>query len=290
MKIVIIGASGFLGTKLFNIFSKSNEVIGTYSKNKRDNLAQLDATNEQEVKDFILKQKPDFVIDTIALTSSVACEKDPVLCELLNYRTAKNVVEACKLLDIPMVFFSSTYIFDGEKGDYTEEDVPIPLNEYGKTKIMAEQELLKYPKSIIIRVDIMYGFNGKSEKNGVFGGSILSGNEVKLREPDQLRTPVLVEDVARAIMFLVEKNQNGIFHVAGKDKIQMIDFLRSLEKIVRNESKVSEEMDKSIKPPVQAPFNATFDTSKIEKLGFKFTNFEEGLKELKKQYQMELVG
>ncbi len=284
MKIVIIGASGFLGTKLMNVFFKDNEVIGTYSKNKKDDLVQLDATNEQEVKDFLLKYKPDLVIDTIALTSSVACEKDPALCKLLNYQTAKNIVEACKLINATMVFFSSTYIFDGEKGNYSEEDVPNPLNEYGKTKIMAEQELLKYPKSIIIRVDIMYGFNGKNEKNGVFGGSILTGNEVKLREPNQLRTPVFVEDVPRAILFLVGGEQNGIFHLAGKDKVKMMDFLKSLEKIVRNDSKIVEDMDKTSVAPVKAPFNATFDTSKMENLGFRFSSFEEGLKELRKQY------
>ncbi len=285
MKIVIIGASGFLGTKLMNILSKNNKVIGTYSKNKKENLVQLDATNEQEVKEFLLKNKPDLVIDTIALTSSVACEKDPALCKLLNYQTAKNIVEACKLINVPMIFMSSTYIFDGKSGDYSESDVPIPLNEYGKMKILAEQELLKYPKSIILRVDIMYGFNGKNEKNGVFGGSILTGNEVKLREPNQMRTPVFVEDVSRAILFLAEKKQNGIFHVAGKDKVKMMDFLKSLEKIVRNDTKIVEDMDKTSVAPVKAPFNATFNTSKMEKLGFKFSSFEEGLKELRKQYQ-----
>lgn len=285
MKIAIIGASGFLGTKIMSILSKTNEVVGTYSKNKKENLVPLDAANYQEVKEFLLKHKPEVVIDTIALTSSVACEKDPKLCELLNYQTAKNIVEACKLINATMIFFSSTYIFDGEKGNYSEEDIPIPLNEYGKTKIMAEREILKYPNSIIIRVDIMYGFNGKNEKNGVFGGSILSGNEVKLRTPDQMRQPLFVEDVIEAIVFLLKNEKRGVFNLAGKDRVKMIDFLKGLEKIVRKDSLVSVNTEKSQDIVVQAPFNATFDTSKIEGLGFKSHSFEDGLKILKGQYE-----
>lgn len=283
MKIAIIGGSGFLGTKLMNILSKDNEVIGTYSKNKKENLVQLDATNEHKVKDFLLKHKPDVVIDTIALTSSVACEKDPILCKLLNYQTAKNILEGCKLINATMVFFSSTYIFNGEKGNYGEEEIPTPLNEYGKTKIMAEKEILKYPNSIIIRVDIMYGFNSKNEKNGVFGGSILSGNKTELRIPDQLRQPLFADDVPDTILFLLKKEKKGIFNLAGKTKIKMIDFLKSMEKIIREESLVSISSDQN-QSHVQMPFNATLNTSKIENLGFKIHSFEEGLKLLKKQY------
>lgn len=285
MKIAIIGASGFLGTKLMNVLSKEHEVIGTYSNNKKDSLLRLDATNEIEVKQFLLKNKPELVIDTIALTSSVVCEKDPSLCEALNYKTAKNILEACKIINAKMVFFSSTYIFDGEKGNYNEEDTPNPLNEYGKKKVMAEKELLNYPSSIILRVDIMYGFNGKNEENGVFGGSILEGNKVELRIPDQVRTPLFVDDVPRAILFLVEKNQTGIFNLAGKDKIKMIDFLKDLERIVRKDSLVTSAISNE-KSLVKTPLNSTLNISKIERLGFKPHSLKEGLKLLENQFNL----
>jgi len=97
------------------LLSKEHEIIGTYSKNKKEGLYYLDATEKNSVKDFFTKFKPDIVIDTVALTSSVACEKDPKLCEELNYVTAKNIAEACKETNAKMVFISSSYLFDGEK-------------------------------------------------------------------------------------------------------------------------------------------------------------------------------
>ena len=166
MKIVIFGAGGFLGTKLMKILSKDYEVIGT-DINGKEGMTKLDATNKQEIKVFLLNHKPDVVIDTIALTSSVACEKNQELAKKLNYETAKNIAEVCKLISAKMIFISSSYIFNGEKGDYKETDKANSLLEYSKTKIIAEEEVLKLDNSIVLRVDIMYGYNGKTKSKRV---------------------------------------------------------------------------------------------------------------------------
>lgn len=280
MKIIIIGASGFLGTKLFNILSKKHAVIGADIK-KTEGMFMLDAANIKEVRNFIINNNPDIVIDTVALTSSLACEKNPELCKKLNYETAKNIADACKETGAKMVFISSTYLFDGEKGNYSEKDEVKPINEYAKTKIMAEKEISKLEKYLILRVDIMYGYNGKGKPNGIFN-LILSEKEIKLREPNQLRQPVLVEDVVDVINELINRNQKGIFHVAGLTRIKMIDFLKKLEKIIRENSqiKISDE-----KPEIEIkiPKNATLNILKIQSLGIKMNSLDKGIKILKKQ-------
>lgn len=279
MRIVIFGSSGFLGTKALKILSGKHEVLGAGISDEEE--FKVDATNKQEVRKFLLKYKPQIVIDTIALTSSVQCEKNPELAHSLNYLTAKNISESVREIGAIMVFFSSSYIFDGKKGNYNEKDLPLPGNEYARTKILAEKEILKNPKSIILRVDIMYGYNGSNRKNGVFD-MILSGNPVQLREPNQLRQPVFVEDVPEIILRLISKKQSGIFHVAGPTKIKIIDFLKKLEQLVRNSSKISISYGKS-EPEVKIPQNATLDTSKIKNLGIKTHPLDEGLNIMKKQ-------
>src|SRR5271157_5936635 len=117
MKILIVGANGFLGEKLTSYFSKNNEVIPV-GINLSDNLIRLDATNVIEVDNMITKLKLDVVIDTVALSNSVDCEKNPDLCKKLNYTTAKNIAKSCKKNNSLMVFISSSYVFDGNKGDY----------------------------------------------------------------------------------------------------------------------------------------------------------------------------
>ena len=281
MKIVILGSKGFLGTKAKEILSKNHEIIEGGRSNETE--FQVDATKKEEVRKFLLKHKPEVVLDTIALTSSVQCENNPELAEQLNYLTAKNISEVCREIGAWMIFISSSYLFDGEKGNYNEEDETMPINEYARTKIMAEEEVLKNPKSVILRVDIMYGYNGKDKKNGVFG-MILSGNPINLRQPNQLRQPIFIDDVLRIMIELIKKNQQGIFHLAGPNRIKMIDFLKSLESIFREKSLVSVEtkpQENILKMP-KIPSNATFDTSKIQKLGAFFTDFDSGLKIMEK--------
>jgi dTDP-4-dehydrorhamnose reductase len=271
MKILILGSDGFLGTKSIEILSKHHEVIGAGKNNL--NGFKVDATNKSELRKLVLKIRPEVVLDTIALTSSTMCEQNPTLAKELNYLTAKNISEICSEINSWMVFISSSYIFDGEKGNYSEDDVPSPLNEYAKTKLMAEKEVLKNSKGIILRVDVMYGFNGKNKKNGVFG-QILSGNDILLREFNQIRQPIFVDDVPRVMVELISKNQKGIFNLAGPDRIKMFDFLNSLEKLIRPNSKIKKNLN-----PVQIriPSNATFDTSKIKKIGINLTALKKGL-------------
>ena len=279
MKIVIIGSKGFLGTKAKEILSKNHEIIEAGRSN--DGEFQLDATKKEEVRKFLLKHQPDVVLDTVALTSSTQCENNPKLAEDLNYLTAKNISEVCHEIGATMVFMSSAYLFDGEKGNYNENDRTSPINEYARTKIMAEKEVLKNTKSITLRVDVMYGYNGKGKKNGVFD-MILSGNPIQLRQPDQLRQPIFVNDVPIIMIELIKKNQTGIFHLAGPDRTMMIDFLKNLESLVRNNSIISVGSTNS-SVEIKIPKNATFDTSKVENLGIKFTSFKDGLENMKRK-------
>lgn len=284
MKIAIIGASGFLGSKLMKILSKDQEIIGA-DIDEDKNISRLDAIDKVKVREFVLTHKPNVIIDTVALTSSLACEKNHELAYKLNYLTAKNIVEVCKEIDAKMVFLSSTYLFDGIKGNYNEEDKLKPLNEYAKTKVLAEEEILKLNWPIILRVDIMYGYNGKDKPNGVFN-QILSEKIIELRDPSQIRQPLFVDDVAYVISELINKNQKGIFHVAGSTRIEMFDFLRGLEKLVRDNTKIK-IFDKEPEFKIKIPKNATLDISKIQNLGIKTHSFEEGLDILKKQLEKD---
>ena len=135
MKIAIIGSKGFLGTKTKEILSKNHEIIEAGRNNEGE--FKLDATIKDDVRKFLLKYRPEAVLDTVALTSSVQCENNPHLAEELNYLTAKNISEACQEIGAWMIFISSSYLFDGEKGNYNEQDKTSPINEYARTKIMA---------------------------------------------------------------------------------------------------------------------------------------------------------
>lgn len=276
MKIAIIGANGFLGKKLVNFFSKENEVISASLHPLNDGV-KLDAANIEEVNDFMLKFKPDLVIDTVALSSSVECEKNPLLCNKLNYLTAKNIAETCKRNNLLMVFISSSYVFDGEFGNYKEEEIPSSKNEYAQAKIMAEKEVSQLQNYLIIRFDILYGL----ENNKIKFGTRIFDKIVEIGFPEQMRSPVFIDDVPRIINELINKKQKGVFHIAGPDKISSLEFVKKLS-LLENpipEIKIVDSCNWILK----SPKNSTLNISKINSLGIKITSIDDALNILKKE-------
>jgi dTDP-4-dehydrorhamnose reductase len=275
MKIIIFGV-GFLGTKLMNLLSKKNEVIGTNINPKSDLIKNLDATDKETVKEFLLKEKPQIVIDTIALTSSVACEKNPELCKELNYQTAKNIADVCKEIGAKMIFISSSYVFEGKNGNYSEKDEPFATNEYAKTKILAEQEISKLNDFLILRVDLMYGVENNKIK---FGAGTFDREIIEVGFPNQLRSPLFIDDVPKVLDSLIEKDQKGFFHIAGPDRILMIDFLKKLAELENARDKI--KIVDSSNWLVKSPHDSSLDISKINSLGIQTTSFKDAFEILK---------
>ena len=229
MKIAILGV-GFLGGKLVEFFSKRFKVVCADINPRSDLVKKIDATNKQKIENLLTVEKPDIVIDTIALSSYFVCENNHKLCRKLNFESAKYIAEACKKIDAKMIFISSSYVFDGEKGEYLETDIPNSLNNYAVSKIDAEKKVLELDRAIVIRSEPMYGFD-KGKKQIIFGTNTFEV-DVKIGFPNILRKPIFIDDVPPIIFSLVEKNQSGIFNIAGPTKLRWLDFLTDLSMLV----------------------------------------------------------
>jgi len=279
MKIAIFGASGFLGTKLKKVFLKKGYIVfGIDSKGKSG--FKVDATKKRQVASFLKKYKPEVVVDLIALTSSVDCEKNPKKAKLLNYKTAKIISKITKKMGSKLFFISSSYLFNGEKGNYSEKNKLSPLGVYDREKILAEKELLKNKDNVILRVDLLYGYNGKLGPNSIFG-NVLLNKEILLGNFNQIRSPLFIGDVPEIIEKICLLRKGGIFHAAGSEKIKMNLFVRRLENLVRKNSKIKElKSTKLLVPPRK---DSSLDNSKLKNLGIKFTPIKKALKIIKKE-------
>ena len=281
MEIAIIG-EGFLGSELENYFSKKYPVILGTLNPKTKSSVKLDATNKKEVENFFNNYYPKIVINTVALASSVSCEKNANLCKKLNYETTKNLAQVCRKFDSKMIFISSSYVFNGLKGNYKETEETSPTNNYAKAKVLAEKEVLKDKSSIVLRTEPMYGFN-RAKKQLSFG----TGNfekEVFLGYSKLIRKPVFIEDVSKTIDKLIEAGSSGIFHIAGPKEFNWIDFVEKLANLKNCEDKLKLVDDSNW--IVKSPINSSLDTSKIEKLGIKPTSFEKAWKKISNQLDL----
>jgi dTDP-4-dehydrorhamnose reductase len=277
MKIAILGI-GFLGGKLIDFFTPTCNLTCADIKPKNELINKIDATNKKEIENFLYIERPDIVIDTIALSSYFECENNPKLCRQLNYNSAKYITEACKKIDAKMIFISSSYIFNGEKGNYLETDIPNSLTKYAESKIDAENKVLELDNSIIIRSEPMYGFD--NVKNQIMFGTNTFENEAKIGFPNLLRKPLYIDDIPPIISYLINKNQTGIFNIAGPTKFKWLDFLTELSILenAKHQIKIVDNSEWILEPP----YDSSLDISKISSLGIGTTDFRVALKKIKK--------
>ena len=212
--IWITGANGLIGNYLVQTAPKFASRWRVRAL-KRADFDLLDfATVEREFQ----KDKPQLVIHCAAITSVAEAQKNPTLARRVNVEITKFLAELAA--EIPFVFFSTDLIFDGRKGNYTEADAPNPLHIYGETKLAAEEIVLKNPRHLVIRTSLNAGQSpsGNRAFNEQLRRTMQSGQGMTLFT-DEFRSPIPAVETARAVWELAQKNCNGLYHVAGAEKM-----------------------------------------------------------------------
>ncbi len=217
MKILITGSEGMLGHDLVRVLSTQHQVIAT-------DIDDLDITNLDQTIESIRRIGPDAVIHSAAYTNVDGCESNADLAFQVNALGARNVAIACQENGASMVYFSTDYVFDGEKGSpYLEYDTTNPRSIYGQSKqwgeMLVKEVLMRH---CIIRTSWLYGTNGK---NFVTTMLDLAKKEQELKVVnDQIGSPTYTLDLARAVLQMLDKPLFGTFHLTNSDICTWYDF------------------------------------------------------------------
>ena len=216
-KIYITGSKGFLGEKLMEVVK---EYFITRGSDK-----EIDITS-REIEEVVENFAPDILINAAAYADYKDCEENQDIANKVNVNGVENLLEICKRGNIKFVQISTDFVFDGKKGSYTESDRTFPINFYGKMKVMAEEVIASKLKNfLIIRTSTFYGFN-KNNRRLVFVNKVidkLSNGEEYYVATDEISTPTLIDDLARAIVELIKKDKVGIWNIAGKETLSRYD-------------------------------------------------------------------
>tara|TARA_A100001015_G_scaffold295520_1_gene374608 strand:- start:88 stop:933 length:846 start_codon:yes stop_codon:yes gene_type:complete len=235
-KVLIIGASGFLGNYCFNKFLEENQfdVEGTRNSSLNKKLTRIDYTNSLAFSDFITKSRPDFIVWCAGLKKLSLTEKDLELARKQNFYPIKTIVDYQNYLkDVSLVFISTDYVFNGLKGNYKSIDAVNPSTNYGKSKVSAENYIIeKSPNFSILRAGGIIG------KESVFLNWLV--DKIKLSETielyDNIFTPTPIKSVFKAIKILMNSSKNGIYHVTGKQKLSRYEFGNLVKKHFKSSS------------------------------------------------------
>lgn len=215
-KVVITGCGGMLGEAVYEVFK---DICDTYASDIDLNtswLEMLDVSVPLEVKVYLEKIKPNYIVHLAALTDMEYCELHSEEAYATNTGGVQNVVDYAKTHDIPVVYISTAGVFDGRKDEYLESDKPNPLSVYGKSKYGGELAMKMLPKSIIIRAGWMMGSGPSKDKK--FINKIIKQLRSGVKElavvSDKLGTPCYTNDLAQSIRYLLDSGAYGTYHGA----------------------------------------------------------------------------
>ncbi len=288
--VLVTGANGFVGHYLVECLLKNHfRVIATGRGPSRlpfehDQLvySSLDFSDQEAVKNALELYQPQFIIHSGAMSAPDACEQDRELALRINVTGTKYLLEEAARFSSFFVYLSTDFVFDGLQGMYKENDTTGPVNYYGTTKLLGEELVKAYEHEwAIVRTVLVYGRPLLNRQNLVTN----TANALRQNKPlkifdDQVRTPTYVEDLALALVKLVQKKKNGIFHISGKDVLTPYQVAVATAKFLSlDHSLITRVEAHEFEQPAARPLKTGFDISKaIKELDYHPVSFEEGLR------------
>ena len=248
-KVLVTGANGLVGQYLVPQLLNKNFLVIATSKNanrlsfEHQDLSYqaLDYTNKNAVESVFETTKPAAVVHCGAISNVDECEKDKEAAFLNNVTGTIHLLSAAEKYKAHFIFLSTDFVFDGKKGYHNEEDVRHPVNYYGQTKLLAENEVMQYPFAwTIVRTVLVYGKSLPGRENFVTTtAKRLQAGQTVTPFSDQVRTPTYAGDLAKGIVQIIQKKAAGIYHLAGKDVLtieqatrQIADYLNCSEQLI----------------------------------------------------------
>lgn len=286
MSLIIFGATGFLGRNLMDYYKKKRQnPIGTYYKHNVPGLVKFDLRNPSLDTLNVDLKKIKYAIITSAITDMDLCKTNWDNSYEINVSGIKKLITLLNERDIIPIYISSDYVYDGEKGNYDEEDKMDPTMAYGKQKKEVEDFLTAQNKDfMILRLAKIYShdFNDNTIITSIIQ-NLKKGETLKFAT-DQIFSPNFVGDVCGVIDGLIEKKSTGCYNISCGQPISRYDLAKKIQSELNISSgSIVPCLLEDLKFDDKRPKNTSMNNKKvIYKTGFKFTTIDESIKLLKK--------
>jgi dTDP-4-dehydrorhamnose reductase len=298
-KILIVGARSKTAEAISRVLAMSDTIRAYYVSSSTSSafappengtVLTCDFTSRKDIKELCMSIQPDVIINTAAYTNVDAAELDKQKAWSVNVNGVENLVGICRLTDAHLIHFSTDYIFDGERGPYTETDKPNPLGYYGKTKMAGENVCvggnIDYT---IIRTNVLYGATKDHKPDFVTWvlNKLSEGKRFSVVN-DQFSNPTLLDDLGYLVDKIVRNRTTGIFHAGGATWLSRYEFARSIATVFKESGDVIIPIPTSdLRQTAPRPMRGGLITLKTETtFGIKFSSVESGLLTMRRQLQV----
>lgn len=262
MKLLVTGSKGQLGHDIIEDCGKRNiEVVGV-------DIEEMDITDPSIVEKIIKTGNYDAVIHCAAWTAVDKAEDEEDLCEKINVYGTANIAKVCEELDIPMMYFSTDYVFNGDGENFWKEyDVREPLSVYGRTKYEGELIVEKLKKHFIVRISWVFGING----NNFVKTMLKLGKERDQISVvnDQFGSPTYTYDLAKLSLDMIETNAYGTYHATNEGVSTWYDFACKIFELANVDVEVIPVDSSAFPVKAKRPKNSRMSKEELDAKGFK---------------------
>lgn len=272
MRVLVTGVKGQLGFDIVKECESRNiEAIGV-------DIDEMDITNPVQVAEVIKAAQVDAVIHCAAWTAVDKAEDEVELCRRVNQGGPKNIADVCEELDIPMMYFSTDYVFDGQGTEpwmeYAERN---PLNVYGQTKYEGELEVERLKKHFIIRISWVFGINGQNFIKTMLRLGKERG-EVSVVN-DQIGSPTYTYDLAKLCVDMIQTDKYGTYHATNQGYCSWYEFACEIFRQAGMDVKVTPVDSTMFPAKAVRPKNSRMNQTELDKNGFnRLPSWQDALK------------
>lgn len=261
MKILVTGYRGQLGYDVVHEAKKRGiQAVGV-------DIDEMDITNVKQVNDVIRSGNYDAVIHCAAWTAVDKAEDMIDDCHKVNVEGTQNIADVCGDLNIPIMYFSTDYVFSGQGEEpWNEYDERQPLNVYGQTKYEGELAVEKLPKHFIIRIAWVFGLNG----NNFIKTMLKLGKEHGTVEVvnDQIGSPTYTFDLAKLVVDMIQTDKYGTYHATNEGICSWYDFACEIFKQAELDVEVIPVTSDVFPAKAKRPSNSRMNKTELDKKGF----------------------
>ena len=267
MKILICGQHGQVSRELQQRLQGLGELIVL----GRD---QLDLANAEQIRQQVRAHRPSLIINAAAHTAVDQAESEPDAAFAINAIAPGILAEEAKALGIPLIHYSTDYVFDGSKpAPYIEADTPNPLGVYGQSKLTGEQAIAAVGgEYLILRTSWVYSNHGK---NFLLTMQRLLQEKPQMRiVADQIGAPTWAGSIADSTLALIERWQAGtagewgVYHLTAQGETSWFGFAEAIGEHLRKQGKACAELEaipsSAYPTPAQRPLNSRLDCSRLQ--------------------------
>jgi dTDP-4-dehydrorhamnose reductase len=235
-RLMVTGGSGFVAGSVIQQAGDEWEVhvlSGKDALTQRQNLFwhKLDLLDDQQLRHVFVEAGPDVIVHTAAIADIDFCESHKELAVQVNIDLTRRVADLCRAAGVRMVHLSTDTVFDGEKGSYLETDPPGPVNYYAETKVVAETIVSGMPGDrVIARLALVMGLPMLGAGNSFlprFVAMLEQGAEIGM-STEEIRTPIDVVTLGRALLELAGNDVQGYIHLAGNDALTRFEMAQRI--------------------------------------------------------------